>query len=458
MYMTEKIGAHTLLEIKFDEDGDIDQQGEDGVRRELDAEEPTDLIVFCHGWNNSTEVAHRLYKAFFGRLAPLLTSHAPQRKVVLLGVYWPSHRWSDEPIPDFTPSTDLGARDGGGAVGLGAVEAFEPPAAPDAEIAGIVRSAFGDDQQAVVDELLSLLAARSESEHDLDRARQLIGVLATAAGATDDGEGSDQDPSLMRPDPEGDLFETFALALEDQGIVIEETGGEAGLGDSLKRAWNGAQEVARQLTYWQMKKRAGVVGERGLGPFLARLLETHDGLGLHLVGHSFGARAVSYALKGLPDDVDGHPPVRGITLLQGAFSHFAFATTLPFDQARSGALRGQNAKVSGHVVACYSRYDQAVGTFYPLASFLGRQDAAGVGDATYRWGGIGHDGHQKGVHEFVLNEAAKPYDYLGESLVNIDASSVVRNGKPPSGAHSDIVKDELAWVVMSAGDLIADGP
>ena len=455
--MTEKIGSLTLLEIEFDESGDVDQQGESAVRRELDAAAPTDLIVFSHGWNNSTEVARRLYKAFFGHLAPLVTSHAPDRRVVLLGVYWPSQRWSDEPIPDFTPSPDLGAREGGGAAGLGTAEEFEPPPAPGTEITDIVRSAFGDDQRAVVDELLSLLKARSESEQDLDRARELIGLLARTAGKTDDGEGSEQDPLLMGPDPQRDLFETFALALEDQGIVIADTGGEAGFGDSLKRAWNGAQEAARQLTYWQMKKRAGVVGERGLGPFLARLLETYDGLGLHLVGHSFGARAVSYALKALPDDVGGQPPVRGVTLLQGAFSHFAFAPELPFDTSRSGALRGQNAKVSGHIVACYSKYDQAVGTFYPLASILGRQDAAGVGDATYRWGGIGHDGHQNGVREFTLNPVATRYDFQGESLVNIDASRVVRNGKPPSGAHSDIVKDELAWVVLSAGALLAEG-
>lgn len=179
--------------------------------------------------------------------------------------------------------------------------------------------------------------------------------------------------------------------------------------------------------------RVGVVGERGLGPLLARLLESYDGLGLHLVGHSFGARAVSYALKALPDDVGGQPPVRGVTLLQGAFSHFAFASTLPFDPTRSGALRGQEAKVSGPIAACYSKYDGAVGTFYPLASFLGRQDAAGLDDATYRWGGIGHDGHQKGVRELGLNEVADPYDFAGSSLVNIDASRVVRNGKPPSG-------------------------
>jgi hypothetical protein len=40
-------------------------------------------------------------------------------------------------------------------------------------------------------------------------------------------------------------------------------------------------------------------------------------------------------------------------------------------------------------------------------------------------------------------------------LINIDAKRVVRRGKPPSGAHSDILYDDLAWVVACAADLAA---
>jgi hypothetical protein len=47
--------------------------------------------------------------------------------------------------------------------------------------------------------------------------------------------------------------------------------------------------------------------------------------------------ARSFALGGL---FDGPPPVGSVTLLQGAFSHFAFADPLPFDANRRGALAG----------------------------------------------------------------------------------------------------------------------
>jgi hypothetical protein len=145
--------------------------------------------------------------------------------------------------------------------------------------------------------------------------------------------------------------------------------------------------------------------------------------------------------------------VQSVTLLQGAFSHFAFAPTLPFDGGRAGALNGHQSKVAGPVTACYSQFDSAVGVLYPLASLLKGEDAAAADDPLYRWGGIGHDGHQKDVPELSLLPPGQRYDFTGRKLANIDAARVVRKGRPPSGAHSDIIHDELAWVVLAAGGL-----
>jgi len=71
----------------------------------------------------------------------------------------------------------------------------------------------------------------------------------------------------------------------------------------------------------------------------------------------------------------------------------------------------------------------------------------------FKFGGIGFDGHQHGVTPTPLLNPGTAYDFAGKKLVNIDAQRVVRKGKPPSGAHSDIVHDELAWVVACAADL-----
>src|SRR5262249_32460313 len=145
--------------------------------------------------------------------------------------------------------------------------------------------------------------------------------------------------------------------------------------------------------YWQMKKRAGRIGQTGLGPLLGRLAGAQPDLRIHLLGHSFGARLVSFALAGLPDG--GMPsPVKSLFLLQGAFSHFAFAQELPYDPARGGALAGMTARVDGPLVVSFSSFDTAVGDLYPLASIVAGDDASAIPNVLFRWGAMGHDGAQ----------------------------------------------------------------
>ena len=84
-----------------------------------------------------------------------------------------------------------------------------------------------------------------------------------------------------------------------------------------------------------------------------------------------------------------------MTLLQGAFSHFAFASPLPFDaEPLAAPWPACSPGSTDPLVACFSSHDGAVGTFYPLASFAAREDSAAADDAISRWGGMGRDGAQ----------------------------------------------------------------
>jgi hypothetical protein len=448
--MTTTIAGLPFWQLTFDADGDQDAGERDRFRTEVRAGPVTDLIVFAHGWNNDRDIAMRLYERFFGVLADQLPADR-RAGVGLAGVLWPSQRWSDEPIPDFAaPATGAGA---GGAASLTEREpvvAAEETLDPDtlAELQKLFPAAAD-----ALAEMAQLLGT-PPSDQALARFHALLTEFSRRAGAAgDDGEGAGTAVPPMLLDGGPELFERYRDTLRGLGVRFADGGGgEAGLGDALHGIWQGAKEALRQTTYWQMKNRAGTVGRNGLGPLLGRLAGDPP-LRVHLIGHSFGARLVSYALAGLPD---GPSPVRAVTLLQGAFSHFAFSQPLPFDAGRNGALAGMPGRVDGPLTVCFSSHDSAVGTMYPLASLAARDDSSGANDATYRWGGMGHDGAQ-GVQAALdpLRPAAPgtTYRFARGRALNVDASEIVRAGGPPAGAHSDIVHPELTWLILLAGGL-----
>ena len=122
----------------------------------------------------------------------------------------------------------------------------------------------GDQQRQALDELARLLEERPEDPAALARFQTLMGELAGAPDA--EAAGEDQgELALLDDDPE-EVFGRFADAVPQTG-----EGGAAGIGDAFGRLWDGAKEALRQLTYFEMKKRAGVVGKQGLGPLLGRI-------------------------------------------------------------------------------------------------------------------------------------------------------------------------------------------
>ena len=408
------------LEVVFDKDGD----GAAGQRDALTRMGATDLVLFAHGWNSSRSVAARLYSAFFAPFPGLVDVG---RRVGYAGVFWPSMMFTDEPIPDFE--------------GLAAQLPGKEP---------------------VVGRLTALVTEKPENEAAFAEfaalLRELTGVGAEGVGAEGGVAADEGVPEFLVGDPL-EAYAVFAQALES--LVpgespapgeqpAEQRAGEPAelFGGGLKRLWKGAEEALRQAAYYTMKRRAGTVGERGLGPLLGELARTAPATRVHLVGHSMGARLVSFALRGLPSGVRN---VKSVTLLQGAFSHYAFASSLPHDRDASGALRDMQRRVDGPMVACYSRHDSALGVIYPLASRLAGDDSRVIG-LDRRWWAVGHDGVQAvpGTRALTLDEALRS-GIPGSGCVNVDAASVVRRGGPPSGAHSDICHPELARVVLSAG-------
>jgi hypothetical protein len=423
-------------ELTFDADGDPAGRQRDRLLAGVTERQVRDLVVFAHGWNNDRSGATRFYDRFLAPVPRL----APAARVGYVGVLWPAMRFSDEPIPDFPRAV--------------AAEAPRRPVLDKDTRHALLESFPG--RAILVDQIARLLEHQPPEEAELEEFGRLVRLLVEVVApgpqalfaADTVAEGVPQSEPAMFARSSAAACEEFARALAG----LEASGARHGFG--LPDPWEGAHELLRQATYYAMKRRAGTVGERGLGRVVGQLAKAAPGVRVHLVGHSFGARLVSFALRGLPEGVR---TVKSVTLLQGAFSHYAFATRLPHDARAGGVLQGQQNRVDGPLVCCHSRHDSALGTMYPLASRMAGDSRSVAGLDMGRalgatWGAMGYGGVRAvpGTRACTLAEAlrAKP---PASGCVNVDAAAVVRRGGPPAGAHSDILHEELARLVLAAG-------
>jgi hypothetical protein len=442
--MTESLSAQNPGRLVFDKDGDVDPQTITDLIDAIRDGALTDIALFSHGWNNDEAAATSLYQRWFGLLAAQVDANRP---IGYVGIRWPAELWRDEPIPNFDPGA------GAGHPGVAAVDETtrmveaSSPAIDPAQLADL-KDMFPEGSEQL-DTIARLLAGSPAP----GRARELMNAMRefnSAIGVkSSDGETkASKQPGMLdkKRDPDA-VFGDFADGLADAGVEVD-GGGKAIFGDVGSRILNGAKEALRQLTYWQMKNRAGVVGQKGLGPVIDRLASEFPGLHVHLIGHSFGARVVSFALAGMSEAAPS--TVKSITLLQGAYSRFAFGHGLPF--GGDGALDGKQGRVDGPLTVCFSSHDSALSVFYPLASAAADDDKSAIGDPLAQFRAMGQLGAFNSESR-TLGSVGTSYPFNAGQILNLDASDVVVAGDSPSGAHSDIFHPELAWVVAAAGGL-----
>ena len=279
--------------------------------------------------------ATRLYSQFFEPFPDL----APTARLGYVGVVWPSMRFSDEPIPDFpgrwppaasAAAPDVLDKDTRHAL----LETFPGRATVSTGWPGCWTSSRARKP-----------SWRSSGGWCGCSWRSPPGPQASF-GADTLAEGVPQDEPEILVGATATVCGEFAQAL----ARLEAPDGAAEF--TMPNPWDGAHELLRQGTYYAMKRRAGTVGERGLGRVVGQLAQTAPGVRVHLVGHSFGGRLVAFALRGLPEGVR---TVKSVTLLQGAFSHYAFAARLPHDARAGGVLQGQQNRVNKRMrCACAS--------------------------------------------------------------------------------------------------------
>jgi hypothetical protein len=438
-----ELADHPYWELSFDESGHLTSPDARQFTAEVAQAGVGDLFVLAHGWGNSRQAAEQLYQAMCPLIAQAAGMAMPGSTLGFVGVFWPS-LW----FPDAPPA----------AVALVA-------AAGDAGLPGAADTALSGQEIA---EALAPSFADPAKRQAVTRLGQLVDEGAAAAGAEPDAaqqarltEFHQLVGSLLPagPEPVEDSGETSLLQTldprKDYQRISDIMGGgppagdAQGLDDVFRKVWNGAKDVLRTLSYYQMKARAGTVGQTGLGPLLEQLGERSTGLRVHLVGHSFGARLVAFALRGTSSAAAS--PVASLSLIQGAFSHWAFTPQTPFGEP--GSLNDVADRVHGPLVATFSEYDWAVGRWYPRASALAQEDVESA-ETLSRWGGMGADGFQ-GVEPgtaLTLLPEGRPYALTPASFYRVDGAGVIRDISQSSfsGAHSDIEHAEVAWLVVSA--------
>jgi hypothetical protein len=442
--MSRTIAGFPFWEAAFDEEGKPQDSGGLGqVVTEIQATNLTDLFIFSHGWNNDRQTAQVLYDGFFQQVRKVLDDARFKNQRVarcgIVGVFWPSVLWPDEQPAGAGPA-------GGGAATL---RTSKPTGSTGIMPLEDLRTVFGAAHEETLQRLHQLLTQRAGGKEALGEfSEKLASLFQGQQKKTDKEDSLEIDALGSKPE----VWQNAFKLLSDEETT-ETAGGGAGLSDELQKLWDGAKGALRVATYWQMRDRGGTVGRVGLGPFINRIAKAAPNLQLHLIGHSFGARLVSYALAGLEAPAAASP-VKSLFLLQGAFSHFAFAQSLPFDATRSGDLTGKDKLVDGPLLTTFSDLDLAVGRAYPLASIVAGQDASDARKVVSRWGGMGSDGAQAvNATSLNLRQAGSKYEFKKGDWYNLDGNRIIKNGGPPSGAHSDIIHPETAWAALSAAGI-----
>jgi hypothetical protein len=375
----DMLGPSPFCWLEFDQNGAlVDANAPEAITTMLNAPGVADFVVMSHGWQNTKADAAKLYGTLWGHAATVLHTR-DAAKIGVVGIVWPAKQYST----DLDAAAAAGTVGGTRSVGDGAAAPDLSPAAFEAKLDEI-RDLFGADAGPIVD------AARDAADGiNFATADALFRASRNAVDAPR------ADPELAQNrkffDPNDSPEVVLGSLIEPPSIkAAPQMGHVSGLGDAIGGLFNGPRaavaRVLNQLTYYEMKTRAGVVGA-ALGGKVLPGLHLTAGKRLHLVGHSFGARLVTAAASALP----ANPPFElfSLTLLQGAFSHNGLSAEA------SGAFANVLGKPTGPISITHTHNDSACTFWYALASRLSNDSTKGFGDADDIFGAMGANGAQK---------------------------------------------------------------
>jgi hypothetical protein len=427
------------FEVQFTKDGQVFAPKEvSALLKHITDARPSDVIVISHGWNNDIAEARDLYGRFFSEFRTRLSTPnaygLSQRSFVIMGVLWPSKKFTDKEL-----------------IAGGAASAMN--AAQEKELKKQLQNlkGFFDSKKAdkILDEAIALVPQLEDKKAARKQFADLLRLLALTPEDADKEIASELPKNFHKKDGSDLLSELAKPSMLKQsakrsgGAAGVGTGGAAGLGSIFGSIKSGAQNLLNLITYYQMKKRAGEVGITGVYNVLAQIRVAMPSIKIHLIGHSFGGRLITAAVFG----PDNKPAIQvdSMLLLQAAFSHNGLA--VKYDGSHDGFFRRvlAESRVNGSVLITHTANDIAVGIAYPLASRFSGTTAAGIGDASDPFGGMGRNGAQHTPEAIAdsLLPTSKTYSLKKGKVHNLIADSFI-------SGHSDVANAATAHAALSA--------
>ncbi len=436
---------------------DFDKHGKQLNKAALPAG-TTDVFVISHGWNNDKEEARALYRGLVGNIAAQLPGfEITARKFAIVGVFWPSLKIDSK----------IAAEQSGTGGPSASAPAGKSDAASEAEVIKRLRELqrflaterlpeHGSGVQSPAQDLKDEIAGAEALVPQLHQtsARDKF-VTHIRSLVSDDAAGDEDGSKIFFKFKKGDELMKKLIVDEDdlpddlrpdssatstvsrRGSAAQPSGGAAGIVSFFKGFAGSALNLLNYTAYYEMKTRAGTVGQTGLAPLLDELAQGTPARAIHLIGHSFGGRVVTAAAANSKTD-----RIESMTLLQAAFSHNGFS--------EKGFFRSvvKDGRVQGPILVTHTKNDDAVGRAYPLASRLSGDKTMALGDKNDEFGGIGRNGAQKMTgkeldkKELRLREAGEPYAF-GSRIFNLEADQFIKS-------HSDVTGKQIAHAVLSA--------
>ena len=430
----DEIAGIPYVEASFDKNG---QGPEKGVVLPAGV---TDLIVMSHGWNNNKSKAEDLYNKFFASFAAAAQPNdLPGRKLVILGVFWPSREYDTSVAVSGTPAT------GGGGAALGggdgdAIKRLE-------EKLDDMKEIFTDpEHKKLLDEAKALLPDLEEKASVRNEfVKKMRSLLDPSAAGKEDASNiffKDDGNELMKnlkaeeEDLGEDIAEGGASLPLGVGTTAVPEGGAAGLVEFFSGFKAAAINLLNYTTYYEMKTRSGTVGKSGVAPLIDKLASQVERM--HLIGHSFGCRVVTSAALNSKTD-----KIKSMALIQAAFSQNGFS------RSEHGFYRAvvDNHRIKGPVLITHTPNDRAVGLAYPLASRISGDKTMAFGDKDDLFGAMGRNGAQKMEQGEAVEGKLLPvggaYTFKADTCFNLEASDFIKD-------HKDIKGKEVGYMARRA--------